>query len=250
MSKSKTATFPIAASSSSKAPKRTTSDGSRPARTRIVQADYLGDDDHPGPGDSDVQVGEAFVATYVNAIARSTYWNDSAIIIAWDDGGGFYDHVPPTNFEQCTDGFACGDGQRLPFIVISPYAATGAVVHDYSDTASVSKFVETVFGVPPLASLPDEAASEPYGPRDYTSNALSDLADAFDQAKLTGGASLNPASAAQIPDNVVNKFPSSMNCKSLGIRIRLTFRRSLRITIPSRFSAKAIGSRFKKNNND
>ncbi|MBV8490033.1 MAG: phosphoesterase, partial [Candidatus Eremiobacteraeota bacterium] len=58
-----------------------------------VQANYRGDDDHPGVGDSDHQVGEAFVATFVNAIARSKYWNDSAIVITWDDPGGFYDHV-------------------------------------------------------------------------------------------------------------------------------------------------------------
>ncbi len=45
-----------------------------------VQANWLGDDDHPGYGDSDAQIGESFVATFVNAIARSKYWNDSAIV--------------------------------------------------------------------------------------------------------------------------------------------------------------------------
>ncbi|MBV8197695.1 MAG: hypothetical protein JO263_06150, partial [Candidatus Eremiobacteraeota bacterium] len=87
-----------------------------------IAQNYLGDDDHPGPGNSDAQVAEAFVATYVNAIAASKYWKDSAILITWDDGGGFFDHVAPNGFEACNDGYSCGDGQRLPFIVISPYA--------------------------------------------------------------------------------------------------------------------------------
>ncbi|MGP8101833.1 MAG: phospholipase C [Candidatus Cybelea sp.] len=193
--------------------------GWKPAgKNKLVQADFLGDDDHPGPGNSDVQVSEAFVATWVNAIASSKYWKDSAILITWDDGGGFYDHVAPTAFEQCNDGFPCGDGQRVPFLVISPYSLSGSVVHDYSDTASVSKFVEGVFGVPTMASLPDEASVEPYGPRDYSSKALSDLAGAFDLAKLNGSSGLNPASLAEIPGTVVDHFPSTMNCKTLRLR--------------------------------
>ena len=99
-----------------------------------VQAQYLGDDDHPGPGDSDHQIGESFVATFVNAIARSKYWNDSAIVVTWDDPGGQYDHVPPPQYENCPDARPCGDGARLPFIVISPFARSGAVVHDPGDT--------------------------------------------------------------------------------------------------------------------
>jgi|HubBroStandDraft_4_1064222.scaffolds.fasta_scaffold00003_30 phospholipase C len=193
--------------------------GWKPAsKNPLVQQDYLGDDDHPGPGNTDAQLGEAFVATYVNAIAQSKYWKDSAILIAWDDGGGFYDHVSPNAFEQCNDGFACGDGQRLPFIVISPYALSGGVVTDYSDTASVAKFVEAVFGVPSMASLPDEASVSPYGPRDYRSTAISDLAGAFDLSKLDGSALPNSPSLAEIPGTMVNAFPSPMNCKTLHIR--------------------------------
>jgi phospholipase C len=193
--------------------------GWKPAsKNPLIQADYVGDDDHPGPGDADVQISEAFVATWVDAIASSKYWKDSAILIAWDDGGGFYDHVAPTAFEQCNDGFPCGDGQRLPFIVISPYSLSGTVVHDYSDTVSVSKFVEGVFGVPAMASLPDEASVEPYGPRDYPSKELSDLAGAFDLAKLNGSTGLNAASLAEIPGTDVNHFPSTMNCRTLHLR--------------------------------
>jgi phospholipase C len=183
-----------------------------------IQKGYLGDDDHPGSGNSDAQVAEAFVATYVNAIAQSKYWNDSAILITWDDGGGFYDHLAPNSFEACNDGFACGDGQRVPFIVISPYSLSGAVLSDYSDTASVARFVEAAFGVATMASLPDEAMVAPYGPRDYPNGAISDLAGAFDLSKLDGTSAPNPALLAEIPGVTVNSFPSPMNCKTLNMK--------------------------------
>ncbi len=181
-----------------------------------VQTQYRGDDDHPGPGDSDHQIAEAFVATFVNAIARSPYWNDSAIIITWDDPGGFYDHVPPTGFESCPDGKPCGDGPRIPLMLISPYARSGAVVHDAGDTASVVKFVETIFKLPALATLPNEKPYMPEGPRD-DNPAITDLSGAFDPARLSGAAPPIPATEAEIPDDVVNSFPPKMNCRSLDI---------------------------------
>jgi phospholipase C len=86
----------------------------------------LGDDDHPGYSDS--QLSESLVAKVVNAVARSPYWKDSVIIVLWDDSEGFYDHVPPPQFEQCPDKEPCGDGPRVPLILISPYAKSGAIV--------------------------------------------------------------------------------------------------------------------------
>jgi phospholipase C len=168
-----------------------------------VQAKYLGDDDHPGPDDTDVQIGEAFVATFVNAIARSPYWNDSAIILTWDDPGGFYDHVPPPP----------QDGPRLPFIVISPYARSGAVVHDAGNQISILKFAEQLFDLPALASLPDESTR---AARD-ADPAITDLLGAFDPARLTGAAPPIAASDAEIPDTVVNTMPAAMDCRALGI---------------------------------
>jgi|SRR5579863_1229793 len=182
-----------------------------------VQANYKGDDDHPGPGDTDAQVGEAFVATFVNAIARSKYWNDSAIIITWDDPGGYYDHVPPPQFEKCTDGRPCGDGPRLPFIVVSPYARGGAIVHDAGDQTSVLKFAERLFDLPFLASLPDEQPYMPEGPRD-ANPAVTDLLSGFDPARLSGEMPPIQAAEAEIPDAVVNSMPPSYNCLALGIK--------------------------------
>jgi phospholipase C len=181
-----------------------------------VQQHYLGDDDHPGPGDTDAQVGERFVATFVNAIARSKYWKDSVIVITWDDPGGYYDHVPPPQFEKCADGQPCGEGPRLPFMLISPYARSGAIVHDAGDQTSVLKLAERLFGVPSLASLPDEAPYEPQGPRDGNP-AITDLLGGLDPARLAGASPPIPAAEAQIPDAVVASAPAAMSCRSLNL---------------------------------
>lgn len=191
--------------------------GWKPAnRDPYVQTHYLGDDDHPGPDDSDHQIGEAFIATFVNAIARSKYWDDSAIIVMWDDPGGQYDHVPPPQFERCPDGAPCGDGERVPFLLISPYARSGAVVSEAGDTASILKFVETLFGLPPMASLPDERPYMPEGPRD-ANPAIGDLLGGFDSQRLDGSVPPIAASQAEIDDATVNAFPPPMSCRTLGI---------------------------------
>jgi phospholipase C len=181
-----------------------------------VQANYLGDDDHPGVGDTDAQVGESFVATFVNAIARSKYWSDSAIIITWDDPGGYYDHVPPPQGDNCADGRPCGDGPRLPLMLVSPYAQGGGIVHDAGDQTSILKFAELLFDLPPLASLPEEKAYRPRGPRDGDPN-ITDLLGGFDPARLAGAAPPIPAADAEVSDPVVNAFPAAMNCRTLGI---------------------------------
>ena len=179
-----------------------------------VRKAFNGDDDHPGYSDS--QVSEAMVATMVNAIARSKYWSDSAIIILWDDSEGFYDHVPPPVFEECPDGHACGDGPRVPLILISPYAKSGAIISDPGDHASFAKFLGTLFDLPALGSLPDEKPYLPRGPRD-TNSALTDLLGGFDAARLAGTAAPALATAAQIPDATIQTFPAPMSCRSLGI---------------------------------
>jgi phospholipase C len=196
----------------------------KPADANLTAAGtFQGDDDHPGSGDSDHQVAEAYVATLINAIASSKYWNDSVIILTWDDSGGLYDHLPPTEYgKTCPDdvtgtfaGEPCGEGVRLPMLVISPYAKTGVVVNDPSDGGSVSKFIEDVFALPKLASLPDEAAGVAAGlaPEDANS-AISDLTGALDIDKLAGSAPLISGSVATIPGPAV---PPAMNCGSLGI---------------------------------
>jgi hypothetical protein len=88
-------------------------------------------------------------------------------------------------------------------------------VNDQSDAGSVSKFIEDVFGLPTLASLPDEAAGVAAGVAPADANgAVSDLTGALDINKLSGSSSLNPPALAMIPGPAV---PPAMNCSSLGI---------------------------------
>ena len=186
--------------------------GWKPADPRALT--ILGDDDHPGYSDS--QLSESLVAKVVNAVARSPYWKDSAIVVIWDDSEGFYDHVPPPRFEACPDKEPCGDGPRVPLLLISPYAKSGGVVSDPGDHVSFVKFLDVLFDLPPLASLPDEKPYLPQGPRDMSAR-LTDLQGGFDPARLAGRKPPIAASEAEIPDAVVNTFPPPMTCKDTGV---------------------------------
>jgi len=179
-----------------------------------VRAAFRGDDDHPAYSDS--QLAESLVAKVVSAVARSRYWNDSAIVVLWDDSEGFYDHVPPPQFEACPDGRPCGDGPRVPLILISPFARSHAIVSDPGDQASFAKFLSVLFDLPLLSSLPDERPGLPLGPRDGNP-ALTDLLGGFDPARLSGRARPIGPDDAAIPDDVLNSFPAKMSCRSLGI---------------------------------
>jgi phospholipase C len=186
--------------------------GWKPANPRAQ--DILGDDDHPAYSDS--QLSESLVAKVVNDVARSQYWQDSVIIIIWDDSEGYYDHVPPPQFESCPDKHPCGDGPRVPFLLISSYAKSGGIISDPGDHASFAKFLDVLFQLPALASLPDEKPYLPEGPRD-TNPRLTDLLGGFDPARLAGTRPPIPASAAEIPDSVVNHFPPTMTCADTGV---------------------------------
>ena len=90
--------------------------------------------------------GPAWVVSIVNAVGKSAYWNDTAILVTWDDWGGFYDHVPPlvNNTGWCTE--YCY-GFRVPLLVISAYTPVGYVDNDVHDFGSILRFVEANFGL-------------------------------------------------------------------------------------------------------
>ncbi len=90
--------------------------------------------------------GPSWVASVVNAIGESQYWNDTAIVVTWDDWGGWYDHVPPPIYNSYELGF------RVPLIVISPYAKAHYISHAQHEFGSVLKFTEEVFGLPSLGT--------------------------------------------------------------------------------------------------
>jgi phospholipase C len=192
-----------------------------------VQMNFIGDDDHPAY--SDAQISEALVAKEVNAIAASPYWSESAIIITWDDSEGDYDHVPPPVRAKGPDGSVISDGPRVPLILISPYARTHYVAHSQGSHASVVKFVDAVFNLPPLALLPDEErgrklgekefGQKGLGPEDAITPGVSDLTEAFSPARLLGKAEPLPASYVEIPDSLVQHLPqeTGYGCADLGI---------------------------------
>jgi phospholipase C len=107
------------------------------------------DSDHAESNDG---CGPSWVTSIVNAIGGSPYWSDTVIIIAWDDWGGWYDHVQPPQIID--DGTSWGSGYvygfRVPMIVISPYAKTAYVSHATHDFGSILKFIETNYGLPSL----------------------------------------------------------------------------------------------------
>jgi len=129
--------------------------------------------DHAGQGTQDNE-GPAWVASIVNAIGNSSYWANTAIIITWDDWGGWYDHVAPPVINSYEYGF------RVPLIVVSPYAKAAYVSHQVNDFGSILKFIEKTFGLPTVAP----GATPAYADELSTGADLSDCFD-FNQSPLT-----------------------------------------------------------------
>jgi phospholipase C len=94
--------------------------------------------EHPPAG---VREGMAYVTGLVNAAMQSPEWSHTAIFIAWDDWGGFYDHVPPPKVDTY------GYGLRVPALVISPYAKQNYISHQTMSFESWLKLVEERYGV-------------------------------------------------------------------------------------------------------
>ncbi len=94
--------------------------------------------EHP-PARSDV--GMDYVAYLVNQIMQSPSWQSTAIVITWDDYGGFYDHVPPPQIDPYGDGF------RVPTLIISPWAKSHYIDHTVYEFGSMLRFAEDNFGL-------------------------------------------------------------------------------------------------------
>ncbi|MFC4080641.1 phospholipase C [Amycolatopsis samaneae] len=130
-------------------------------------------------GYSDPLDEQAFVAAQVNKIQQSPQWSSTAIVLAYDDSDGWYDHVaskivngsndPAEDSPICTSqpvklgGYAdrCGYGPRLPLLVISPYSKVNHVDHTLTDQTSVLKFIEDNWSVGRIgdASFDEQAGS-------------------------------------------------------------------------------------------
>jgi phospholipase C len=109
------------------------------------------DSDHPGYKSDK---GPSWVTSVVNAIGASSYWNTTAIIIVWDDWGGFYDSVAPAPLD--TQG---GPGFRVAMIVASPYVPANEISHTVYGFGSIIKFIEQVWALPSLGTTDSTSTS-------------------------------------------------------------------------------------------
>lgn len=135
----------------------------------LIESGYESGRDEHAPGS--VQIGAQYAASLINALMNSPSWKDTVFFLSFDEGGGYYDHVPPATAVQ-PDGIAPSDlqpgdpagdftitGFRIPLIVISPFTRKGFVSHTPADYTAFLKFIETRFDLPNLtrrdAAQPD-----------------------------------------------------------------------------------------------
>ena len=85
------------------------------------------------------------VATAINQIVNSGYWQNSAIIITWDDSEGDWDHLPPPVVATGPDGSVTTDGPRVPFIVMSPFSKVGYISKTYGTQVSAVRLIDEIF---------------------------------------------------------------------------------------------------------
>jgi len=159
------------------------------------------------PGYSDPLDEQTFLVNTINAIQANTYWKDTAIVIAYDDSDGWYDHVmdPIINQSQVADdqltgpGLCggntastaqgrCGYGPRTPLLVISPYARQNYVDHSITDQSSILEFIETNWNLAPIGN----------GSTDVKAGTLNSMFD-FTSGKKAPKLLLDPTTGEVIP---------------------------------------------------
>jgi phospholipase C len=160
--------------------------GKLPSVAWVVPA--VNNSDHGGSGSD---TGPSWVAAIVNTLGESAYWNSTAIVVLWDDWGGWYDDAPPPQLDFMGLGF------RVGCIVISPYAKAGTVSHTQYEYGSILKFIEHTFGAASLG---------------YTDARANSLIDSFDftqppilfkniPAKYPPSYFLKQRSSGKVPDD-------------------------------------------------
>jgi phospholipase C len=137
-------------------------------------------DEHPV---ADIQTGMQMIESIITAVQQSPAWASTAVLLTYDEAGGFFDHIAPPQLD------AYGPGIRIPMLIVSPYAKSGYVDTTVSDHSSVLKFIESTFGLPTLASMNHQFDTStpttnnatngaPFPPRDGNP-AVSDLTQCF-----------------------------------------------------------------------
>ena len=160
-------------------------EGSLPQVTYLISDAFSSE--HPP---LNIVSGEKKMAKVINALIQSSLWTSSVFFLTYDEGGGFFDHVPPPQFD------AYGTGMRVPTLVISPWVKRGYVSGHLYEHNSLMKFLERRFRLPTLASanhlfdnstpvenndavLPGKTYGPPAPPRDHLQQ-LGDFYEVFD----------------------------------------------------------------------
>src|SRR2546421_9024222 len=135
---------------------------------------------------ADIQMGQHSMSEMINALMASKLWQSSALFFTYDEGGGFFDHVPPPQVD------AYGLGLRVSTLVVSPWARRGYVSAQLYEHSSILKFIERRFGLPPLASVNhqfdtstpgtnnDAANGKPTGPAAPPRDGLDQIGDFYE----------------------------------------------------------------------
>jgi phospholipase C len=130
-----------------------------------------------------ITTGQSKQQKLIGALMQSSFWATSAYLLTYDEAGGFFDHVAPPVFD------AYGAGMRVPTWVISPYAKPSHLEGTLYEHGSVLKFVETIFGLPTLASINHQfdeqtpgvnneaAGGQPFGPPAPPRDSREDIGD-------------------------------------------------------------------------
>ena len=122
-------------------------------------------DEHPP---ADVSIGMGIQEELITALRESSSWSSSAYILTYDESGGYFEHVPSPQLD------AYGLGIRVPTWVISPFAKPAHLEPTLYEHSSILKFLETLFGLPTLASVNHRFdAATPGGPDNEAANGQS-----------------------------------------------------------------------------
>ncbi len=130
--------------------------GTLPSVSWVVPQDLMSEHPHVGG----MCTGENATVERINAVMKSPYWSETAIVVTTDDFGGWYDHVKPPRVYGCDAQRPYGLGFRLPLLIISPWARPGFIFHEDAEQASVARFIGRVFGAQQTLTDLDPAAQD------------------------------------------------------------------------------------------
>ena len=182
--------------------------GSLPSVSWITPSDP--NSEHPP---ASVHQGQAYVTALINQIMKSPDWNTTAIFLAWDDWGGFYDHVVPPQVDKN------GYGLRVPAMIISPFAKKGYIDHQALSSDAFLKFIEDDFLGGARLNPKTDGRPDPRPDVREDASILGNLVNAFDFSQQPRKPFLLPTNpptdSPTIPRYFKNHPSSCMGCTGL-----------------------------------